>query len=114
MVARRGRNGRDVMAKKITNPIEIANWKRSQTERIKSLSKAFVAAMSLSCVPGGRTKTAKTVLVGTASPSTLPMFPNSQGHSTRRQASKEGWADRRVTFERTAASLSRWDAARLM
>ena len=41
MVARRGRNGRDVMAKKIINPIEIANWKRSHTERIQVTLESF-------------------------------------------------------------------------
>ena len=41
MVARRGRNGRDVMVEKIRKAIVIAEWRRSQTERIRVTLERF-------------------------------------------------------------------------
>ena len=41
LLARRGRNGRDVMLKKMGKAIVIAEWRRSQTERIKVTLECF-------------------------------------------------------------------------
>ena len=41
MLARRGRNGRDVMVEEIRKAIVIAEWRRSQTERIRVTLERF-------------------------------------------------------------------------
>ena len=56
------------MIERIRKAMKMATGSAARPNELGSLSKAFVVAMSLFCERGGRTKTAKTVLVGMASP----------------------------------------------